>query len=237
MVFERTAFPQTRWIQLLLVCFTSSCPKRRHPLHSAFHWLTHKSAILNRILSFPCTLWSWARLQAVQENAGGLKNAVPCVWLNRNMKMLLKKERTQLGNRWKIGKGKQAITGKIAKCCLGLGQIPVVRVYLSAVLMAAGSKACFQIYTPETSCPWAGTASQIQPWQVCWTVRAQKWDLGSLLLLVFASHISSWCPFPSGARGRNLPFQSATTIVHGYCQVWEAPLIGQSCKQDVNTML
>lgn len=47
------------------------------------------------------------------------------------MKMLLKKGRTQLGKRWKTEKGKQAITRKIAKCCLGLRQIPVVRVDLS----------------------------------------------------------------------------------------------------------
>lgn len=159
----RTASPQTRGTQLLLVCFASSCPKRRHPLCSVIHWLTHRSAILRRILPFPCTVWSWAGLQAVQENAGGLKNAF-CVWLNRNMKMLLKKERTQLGNRWKTGKGKQAITGKIAKCCRGLGQIPVVRVDLSqSSADARGSKACFQMYTPETPCPWAGTAASYSP--------------------------------------------------------------------------
>lgn len=127
----RTACPETRGTQLLLACFSSSCSKRRHPLCSAVCWLTHRSAILSKILSFLCRGWSWAGLQAVQENAGGLKDAVPCVWLNRNMKMLLQKGRTQLGNRWKTGKGKQAITRKIAKCCLGLGQIPIVWVDLS----------------------------------------------------------------------------------------------------------
>lgn len=52
----RTASPWTGWTQLLLVCLTSSCPKRRHALCSAVHWLTHRSAILSRILSFPCSL-------------------------------------------------------------------------------------------------------------------------------------------------------------------------------------
>lgn len=47
-----------------------------------------------------------AGLQAVQRHAGDLKSTVPCMWLNRNMKMLLKKGRTQLGTRWNDRKRK-----------------------------------------------------------------------------------------------------------------------------------
>lgn len=197
--FERgfkTASPRTGWTQLLLVCLTSACPKRRHPLCSAVCWLTHRSAILSRILSFPCTVWPWAGLQAVQESAGGLKNAVLCVWLNRNMKMLLKKGRNQLGNRWKTGKGKQAVTRKIAKCCRGLGQIPVVWVDLSQCSADASREQILlsDVHTRNTlSLIWC--CSQIQPWWVCWTVRAQKWDQGSLLLLVFALTSGKSHPF------------------------------------------
>lgn len=163
------------------------------------------------------------------------------MWLNRNMKMLLKKGRTQLGNRWKTGKGKQAITRKIAKCCLGLGQIPVVRVDLSQCNADASREQSLlsDVHTRNTlSLNWH--CSQIQPWWVCGTARAQKWDLGSLLLLVFALTSGKSHPFLM-----SIPFWSTwekSAFPKCYCHsAWILPsvrdtTIGQFCKQDVNTM-
>lgn len=71
--------PWTGWTQLLLVCLSSSFPKRRHPLCSAVCWLTHWSVIRSRTLSSPCRVCPRAGLQAVQQHAGGLKSTAPCM--------------------------------------------------------------------------------------------------------------------------------------------------------------
>lgn len=85
------------------------------------------------------------------------------------------------------GKGKQAVTRKVAKCCLGLGQIPVVPVNLSqcSAETSREKSSLSDAHTRNTMCP-SQHCSQIQLWRVWWTVRAQEWDL------VFLAAVGTW---------------------------------------------